>query len=785
MLTYHDVMTTDLSLLTTAADQWETAAKKFEAVRKIYDGQVKSVGTDGSWNGLSAVSAGSAMAETSAQFAAAPKEARAIASLLRDAHAQFVDLRGKVKSAVADAKKHGFEVNEHGVARYAKDDEAARHDPDLPRIEASWTRRVDDAVRAVDDADQGVKLALRKAVENPDTRFGAPAGFNAGAVGDIEKVEAQEAAELATKLNSTGYLDAKELAEMQRLFRDNEHDKAFSQTFLAGLGPQGAVKFTNKLDDLVGSDKKHQQDYLKVRDGLATSLATATRVPTFKGTNGKALRFGSKEYSRAYTEWLGSSGGSFYKNWREGLKKAGVAQYDRDSVTHKANSLGRYHGQQVRGYQSLITLMKHGDGYSTQFLSDLGDDIRAAEDKKQGGDPDIWDLYGKFGDKADRGFVQDPMDGLLGIMSHDPAASAAYLDPNSDPNPADGKSERNDRLHYLVKDRDWNITKATSWQGNIEHTIADVAPEGGHKGFTAALQAAATGRLPESAAGAHPYSHSAANAAVMHETVKIFGDDPALIKKDGAFADIRGNLGKMTADYMGDVQRAMYSSDHLPIHGSSAHLGSSSVKLEPFLDAVGRDPHAYGAITAAQQTYTGNLVNDVINGHSTSQVSLEQRVQNAVAPGGVIAGIMSEGRAEGIHEEHIVGDAEFNERAGLASKWVNRFVGYGLGAGLEKLPGAAPFAAPIGWIQEDINESIMASIKQDTTDAARDQAGYNFANGRAAIIDSSRYAVQHAAEHAHMDTETIEDLKRAAATQAGNSHGEGSNWQQARNGTHS
>lgn len=53
MLTYHQVMTIDLSLLESAATKWDEAAKKFEAVRKIYDSKVKSVGLDGTWNGVS------------------------------------------------------------------------------------------------------------------------------------------------------------------------------------------------------------------------------------------------------------------------------------------------------------------------------------------------------------------------------------------------------------------------------------------------------------------------------------------------------------------------------------------------------------------------------------------------------------------------------------------------------------------------------------------------------------------------------------------------------------
>ncbi|MGO4750492.1 hypothetical protein AB4212_18025, partial [Streptomyces sp. 2MCAF27] len=184
MLTYHQVMTIDLSLLESAATKWDEAARKFEAVQKIYDSKVKSVGLDGTWNGVSHLVARPNMQVTDEQFTAAPKEARAVASILRDAHSQFVELRGKVKSAVADAAKAGMKVSETGVASYdfskvsASEANAARYQAKVQEAELSWTRLIQEAVKAVDDADRGVKLALKAAVADPDLVDGAVNGFN-------------------------------------------------------------------------------------------------------------------------------------------------------------------------------------------------------------------------------------------------------------------------------------------------------------------------------------------------------------------------------------------------------------------------------------------------------------------------------------------------------------------------------------------------------------------------------------------------------------------------------
>ncbi|MFD7911955.1 hypothetical protein ACFV30_14665 [Streptomyces sp. NPDC059752] len=106
----------------------------------------------------------------------------------------------------------------------------------------------------------------------------------------------------------------------------------------------------------------------------------------------------------------------FYENFRTQLNKAGLESYDLEQIGDSPNAISRDHGQKVRGYQSLVTLMQNGDGYSSPFLHDLASDIRKAEDKKQGGDPNIWDLNGDFsgGDKG--WFANDPLDGVLGIF---------------------------------------------------------------------------------------------------------------------------------------------------------------------------------------------------------------------------------------------------------------------------------------------------------------------------------------------------------------------------------
>ncbi|MGY0058530.1 hypothetical protein ACWY4P_18590 [Streptomyces sp. LZ34] len=549
-------MTINLSLLETAATRWDEAAKKFEAVQKIYDSQVKSVGLDGSWNGQAQLVAGPNMKVTDAQFTAAPKEARAIASILRDAHSQFVDLRGKVKSAVADAVKAGMKVSDTGIASYdfskvsAAEANAVRYQARVQEAESSWTRLIQAAVKAVDDADRGVKLALKAAVEDPSPVDGAANGFNGKAEGDIEKVEGKEAEELATKLNSDGKLSDKEMAEFQRLFRDNEHNKAFSQTFLDGLGPKATIQLNNKFNSLAkDGDKK---DFGALQEGVATSLATATRSPS----------------------------DPFYKKWQEGLRKVGAENFGRP-------------GESLYGYQSFVNLMTHGNNYGKKFLTDVGNDIIALEKK---------DGTSKWQKGAGHSLEStDPLDDLLGIMGKQPDVAKAFLDP--------GANGENDHLQYLLRDRTWPSVVMQTPDGDIYY---EDDPDS-RLGLGPALEAAATGNVPGT-----DYKlgyHTDAEARVMHDTIKFLDEGR---HGDDLHPNLRASMAGMLVDYTPETHEiltrtGMYADkDGVWNDGTGdpkdAHMSVPRESLTRIMRGVSEDGKAFGEMYDAERFYAAGTL---------------------------------------------------------------------------------------------------------------------------------------------------------------------------------
>ncbi|MFF4534457.1 hypothetical protein ACFY1P_34955 [Streptomyces sp. NPDC001407] len=566
-------MTTDLSLLTTAAAKWESAAKDFEGVQKTYDSQVKSIGYDGSWTGEANLQARPNMQKTSDQYAAAAKEARAVATLLRDAQAQFTELRGKLKSVVAEAEKNGLKVSEDGtVSSTAPTDRAALHDPDYQAVlareankRADWAQKITDMVKVFDDADHGVRMALTAAVQDTDILDGIPNSFNAKAEGDLEKAEAKETIRLAQKLKDGKKLDPDELAEASWLFRDVAQDKKASQLVLATMGPDGTIELTNRLNGLAGSgDKSHREAYDAIQSGLAGTVSAATSDPK----------------------------SPFYEKWRDGLRKAGPKVVENDGQV------------QIRGYQSLLTLMSHGKKFTPQFIADLGDDIIAAEKKE----PRIWDMpSGKSLSKPPAWLARDPLDTLLGIAGKDPKTAEKFLDPDA--------NNSNGRLHYLLQDRDWKTRYELT--GNYSHPDMEqfkrVEDADARKGLASAIEAAATGRT-DGDSGPIDSKHSEAQARITQRTVEglnnKFGDRMP--------ENLRGPIARTIADYATDTheiltgQNSAYGYEggleNVLAKGGNSHIAVSQESLIRVIRGVSDDPKNFSLIYNTERAHAAGVL---------------------------------------------------------------------------------------------------------------------------------------------------------------------------------
>lgn len=497
MPTYHEIMTTDLAALTTAAERWDGMAGEFEKQETAYRRDVHGISMGTSWTGLSADAANARFDTTLKEFGYAQTEAKAIASLLRDAYERFVELRGRVETARWDAIRAGMRVSEHGVVSPGPDQPDTPADPHTAQ---QWQDRITKAVRDVTDADTGVRVALARVVVDSELLAGG-LGFNGRAMGDVEAYEAEETEGYLQKLGRGGELTSTQLAELERSFRDNSEDEGFSRMVLDDLGSTGTIKLTNELNDRI-----HVQGgagagaYSAIETGLANTLATAT-----KDTKSK-----------------------WYGKWRTEMRHAGLAHYATD-----AQGL---HLDKAVGYQSLVTLMRKGHGYAPGMVEDLTGDMIAAEKKH----PGIWQVKGTCAGSRGGWFANDPVDGMLGIMSRDPAEAARYLHSDA-------------HMKYLMKDRDWNVTLNDEGASKGGHYVSRLDGDD-RAGFGAALQAGATGIDPADSDGVR-VGDRATNDAVFKSALNYLSDSgdkfPPSLRRP--MANVLINHGDTVHAAMGEV----------------------------------------------------------------------------------------------------------------------------------------------------------------------------------------------------------------------------------------
>lgn len=276
MLTYHEVMTTDFGKLSAAADTWKSMAEEFAKVEKRYRDSVQKITLGDGWQGESANAASMNFAATRYEYQAAQTQAKATATLLRNAHAQFVELKKQLETARADAIKAGMKVSEQGNVAFdherATEGErnALRHDPDYAKSvresEQSWADYIKSCVKAVDDADKDFQKDLEAVVK--DSGGGKNDETAGGFNGNADKV---------AKADDQQKQERMELASLA--MRDGET----LDDYLQRLQKEGVEKITGS--------KRLAELFAAVQKGTITASAFAAAVGGTLGSSWKLFKY--------------------------------------------------------------------------------------------------------------------------------------------------------------------------------------------------------------------------------------------------------------------------------------------------------------------------------------------------------------------------------------------------------------------------------------------------------------------------------------------------------------
>ncbi|MFB8174227.1 DUF6571 family protein [Kitasatospora purpeofusca] len=557
LLGFEDVMKADPSAMAKAVADWTEMARKYQGVQQRLETEVLPVtGGQNLWFGSTASAANLHISMTRQQSVDAQTEAKAVASIIKDAQGDFESAQKKLKQTVTDAQADGMKVTGTGnvlfdVGALSKEErDYYHHDPDYQqsRHEAAgqWSRKITIFLEEATAADQRAALQLRRAA-----KVGDPLDqFNGQAVGGGDEADGRRAAELAARLKDGKTLSPEELAELNNLMKANSGSPVYGQTLLNTLGPEGTLLLADELElRLNDRDGKLKGEYGELQTNLANTIAGATRDPNTK----------------------------FYQDFRKGLQEAGVKNINARHFGGKT--------EPIYGYQTLATLLQHGNaGYGKEFLNDLGTDVLAAERA----DKNRWSAHQFNGPRPD--LVYDPVDGVLKLMGQNPDAATMFLDPKS--------PGAEDRLKYLLRDREWPTTYTNTLYS------APITDKTTHQdGLAAALEAAATGDVPGE--GSHNGGpHTPAQARVMQGAIDALDGGG---KGSEIHDDLKMPIANALSDYVDDTHLIL-SEDVSNVQHNGAwekngegHLGGSSDHLVRVMRGVADDPEAYATLYAAER----------------------------------------------------------------------------------------------------------------------------------------------------------------------------------------
>ncbi|MCJ0872267.1 hypothetical protein [Streptomyces sp. AP-93] len=752
MPTYENVMNAPLGPLQTAITDWAAMVKKLDELAESARNGMKAKSDTAQWNGVTAGVARPLVDKTAKEFDDAAREAKGIHLLLSDGHSTLKAVQEQIKKLVADAPAAGFRIDESGRVSAipladAQDRYAAQHDPDyqasLRKNQGLWQDRVDRAVEDAQDADDSLVRALQANVTD-DNNFTAPK------YGTLDAEQADRAAALMKQVAGAGGTarHPEALRELEDLLDDNREDPEFATGFYRTVGAEGTLEMyaTMSLDatslGVAGRDRALIVANIQSDMGAMLGLATHKDVPNHLDAA-----------------------------WTTQLMKAGRKEMQ---VTGGVTT--------IYGYQALGALIREGT-YDKEFLTSVGRDMVAMDRK----DPKAWEYHTPYGldsvlnqgEGGGRGFY--PLTGLMEALGNNPdAATAFFNEPVREDSNGDGIVTKDDEPvgGQHGKDQgmvDYMLDKKPYADGFDMAKAGD--PHAAQEALGGALEAAVSGR----AAGdedAKPVPHTGPMTDVMERVVEKISDNPELVAKPTAdeptaLGGLSGNFGRMAAEYMPDLQAtAANSTQEIKTFGEQADFKKSD--MARFLGVVAQDPEAYGVITTAQQTHTTALVSDVI-AHRADHSQLDTAIANAVNPGGQIAGMLSEARAQGTYGAAAHANEEYVKGVEDSAKWVNRGITMAGGKYLELVPLAGDV---VEWLQEDITEAIVDSAKEDVAEkTGKTEKGVmaNYADAEASASKAAAAAVANAARGSDMTATDIDDLKLGASRETGTAHSTGRN----------
>ncbi|WP_328750937.1 hypothetical protein OHT57_35995 [Streptomyces sp. NBC_00285] len=664
----------DLAPLADAAASWKALPAKYDALQREFEQRVVNH-LKGHWDGDAAQAAFVTMGKARTEYENAATEAERIAKLLLDAHGEFTASQKQLHALLDEARTDHYKVYDDGRIEDVdprQDSPTASASPGLAEERKkkldSLVSRLTRVLELATAADEAASSALERDA-NGDSQ-----SFNTSVYTTLDSVEADQASAL---MNKKGRLSDAEITKLNLLLSANKNDPEFSREFAVKTGGENMLsKYNELMSPPAGTTlSKEQLAQLKqLKANLGTTIGTATTSDDQRkgGPDPDITKF------------------------QNDLLKAGQRDFN-------ANPTESPYG--LSGYQLTSSLMSEGK-WDKDFLQDYGDALITAEKNgaNAGQNPDAYWGYPRTLGTTNIGAL-DPMTGYMDALGHNPEASTEFFGSDTT---VDG--EKVDHYDYMMKDR--------HWPEGAGYTGDDKNPNG-YNNLGHALESATTGHAYDTSIPNPLPKHTTDQAELTSRIISDVSQHPDLAHKG-----MNDSLGRMSAEYMPDINRALANDekglDKLYPEGDSAPAtisDKSERDVTRFLYTVGQDPDGYAAINYGQTQYTSSLMQYHLEHPGAYDISATEKIEKISTNSAEVEGIIGTARKDAVIHEKVADDAVFNSRIEAAGDWAKTGVGIGIGAGTATIAspaGGAVAGAAAEWVSGQVIDSMVSGASRDS-----------------------------------------------------------------------
>ncbi|ANW20541.1 hypothetical protein [Streptomyces clavuligerus] len=692
-----------LGLLAATVTDWRTMADRLADLEQEARQGLRGRADRADWSGLNSQVSRRFIARTAGEFDDAATQAGSVHGILRDTHDELRTQQRLLNEAVQRAEARGIRVDGGGGGGFTvRAAHTGTGGPPTPESgpEQGELHTVRDEIQTIlnraTEIDSSAAEVLVTLVEQAEYGFSgaryADRDAAAGALGAADRLAA-----LAGK--DPRDLTAKEFDALTSGLRKYAGDELFAARFAGTLGGRGTLDFWADI-----TDPRQTGDLLRERHGryddlqkhLGLTLATASRSDAWEMDRWKS------EVLDTAGRTVGGGGGS------------------------------------ALGVQVMSNLMRWGN-FDDRFLLDYGARLMETEKHFTGnGRQGAWPSSPMNPELNRTGTDSgtDPAVGFLMALSQSPEASTAFFGETFvtryedhefyEDKDGDGNRERRElsNFDYFFEERDW--PKDVDSKGKE----TDIGRESlGH-----ALESATTGH--PSGTGPRPgdLTHSPEQAALFEGIVGSVSEKPERLGGNGALGE---SLGRITAEYMPDIHRALGGGRHredyyYPAPGAVAEL--APVDTTRFLYELGKSPDGYAAVNLGQNNYTAQLIESHCRNPAGGPhgATVNDAIAAAARSAGDIQGILGGGRASEAEETKGASEAKFNKALDTANAWGSSLVEAGIAFFVA--PTAGPGAIAAGELGGTVAGEIIGAITDGYKKDSADEVIYR--NGKA--WDSTR-----------------------------------------------